>query len=353
VSGGVFYLCVKNGQVTEVRAWQDDVLYSGDSTNFPPTSPAGWSPSMSYGSGSPANMNYGDVSSTYPCVAGVCGPVTPTPTPTPTVTIGFTPTPTVTPTPTQNCTAVIIIDDSVTPTPTSTPTPTPTPTTCLTPVGGAVTFIIDDGYFDCGEVARLTNCDPNDKEQEFYVTVPIPYTGGTVTSGTTFNGTIGGVDYCLTYEEEVEGSSTHILTSVNSVDADCLECTTPDPTPTPEIFSVYERCGGVACVENDITYGEQTNPNDIVNNWTRFSYFARNVFPGTNVETGLQIDGTIITNDPQYWFYTGGTINNSSRYLGVHNLPLSAPALQLLQGYSPDKGGLVGPTFSPSVICRL
>ena len=53
----------------------------------------------------------------------------------------------------------------------------------------------------------------------------------------------------------------------------------------------------MACVENDITYGEQTNPNDIVNNWTRFSYFARNVFPGTNVETGLQPDGTIIRSE--------------------------------------------------------
>ena len=142
------------------------------------------------------------------------------------------------------------------------------------------------------------------------------------------------MEYCLTFEEEVEGSSTHILTSVNSIDADCLECTTPDPTPTPEIFSVYERCGGVACVENDITYGEQTNPNDIVNNWTRFSYFARNVFPGTNVETGLQPDGTIITNDNNYWFYTGGTINNSSRYLGVHNLPMT-------------EGENVGPTSPP------
>ena len=304
-------------------------------------------------------MNYAD--SFYSCVGGVCGPVTPTPTPTPTVTPGLSPsptptntptntitptntptntvTPTLTPTPTStlinDCDAVIIINDDVKDiTPTPTPTPTSTPQACITPVGGAVTFIIDDGYFDCGEVARLTNCDPNDKEQEFYVTAPIPYTGGTVTSGTTFNGTIGGVDYCLTYEEEVEGSSTHILTSVNSIDADCLECTTPDPTPTPEIFSVYERCGGVACVENDITYGEQTNPNDIVNNWTRFSYFAYNVFPGTNVETGLQTDGTIITNDTQYHFYTGGTINNSSTYLGVYNLPMT-------------EGENVGPTSPP------
>jgi hypothetical protein len=183
---------------------------------------------MSYGSGSPANMNYGD--SFYSCVGGVCGPVTPTPTPTPTVTPGLSPnptptntptntitptntptttvTPTLTPTPTStlinDCDAIIIIGDDVkNPTPTPTPTPTGTPQACITPVGGAVTFIIDDGYFDCGEVARLTNCDPNDKEQEFYVTAPIPYTGGTVTSGTTFNGTIGGVDYCLTYEEEV------------------------------------------------------------------------------------------------------------------------------------------------------
>ena len=43
------------------------------------------------------------------------------------------------------------------------------------------------------------------KNKNFMLTAPISYTGGTVTSGTTFNGTIGGIEYCLTFEEEVDG----------------------------------------------------------------------------------------------------------------------------------------------------
>ena len=393
VSGGVFYLCVKNGQVSEVRTWQDDILYSGDSTNFPPTSPGGWMPSMvPQFPGSPANMNYADVSSTYPCVGGVCGPVTPTPTvtptntptptititpsptdppltptntptptititpsptdppltptntPTPTITITpsptdppltptNTPTPTITPTTTTSgCTAIITTGTTTTSTPTPTPTLTPTPQPG-TPVGGEVTFIIDEGYFDCGEVAKLINCNPNEKDQEFYVTLPISYSGGTITSGTTFNGTIDTIERCLTFVEEIEGSSTHILTSVNSVDTDCNDCQTPDPTPTPNIISVFEKCGEIGCVENDITYGEQTNPEDIVNNWTRFSYFASHIFPGTNQESGLQPNGTIISNDPQYYFYTGVT---NTKYLGVYNT-------NMVEGENAGPAGLAAP----------
>ena len=146
------------------------------------------------------------------------------------------------------------------------------------------------------------------------MTAPIPYTGGTVTSGTTFNGTIDGIEYCLTFEEEVDGSSTHILTSVNSIDADCLECTTPDPTPIPEIISVYERCGGIGCFETDISFGEQTDPNAIISNWVRFSSFAGVNYPGTTIKSGLQTNGSIITNDPSKYFYTGTT---NLDYLGV------------------------------------
>jgi len=265
--------------------------------------------------------------------------VTPTPTitDTPTETPTNTPTQTLTPSPTppepsSGCTAVITTGTTTTSTPTPTPTLTPTPQPG-TPVGGEVTFIIDEGYFDCGEVAKLINCNPNEKDQEFYVTLPISYSGGTITSGTTFNGTIDTIERCLTFVEEIEGSSTHILTSVNSVDADCNDCQTPDPTPTPNIISVFEKCGEIGCVENDITFGELTNPEDIVNNWTRFSYFASHIFPGTNQESGLQPNGTIITNDPQYYFYTGVT---NTKYLGVYNT-------NMVEGQNTGPAGLAAP----------
>ena len=128
IASAVFYLCTHDGVVEEVRAWQDDVLYSADTFNFPPYDPNGWKPSMTYDGGIPY-MNYGSFGS---CAGDPCG-TTPTPTPTQTSTPNVTPTPSstsnVTPTPTNTSTS------NVTPTPTSSPGSTPAVTPTQTPTG--------------------------------------------------------------------------------------------------------------------------------------------------------------------------------------------------------------------------
>ncbi len=91
-------------------------------------------------------------------------------------------------------------------------------------------------------------------------------------------------------------------------------CVLTAETPTREIISVYERCRGVGCFETDISFGEQTDPDVIVSNWVRFSNFAGVNYPGAG-QSGLQINGTIITNDPNMYFYTGATNLN---YLGTY-----------------------------------
>ena len=262
---------------------------------------------------------------------GPCDPkVSPSPTPTSTVTptltpstsIGasLTPTPTmsVTPTPSLsnecgNVGADITTGNTINPSPT--PTPTPSQTSCGNEtISGAVTYEIDRGFFDCGDVAKLVNCLTSD---EYFVSAPIIYSGGSLTTGSTFNAAIADEVVCVTYVEDIQGSSTHIISSFNSLSLDCNDCTVPTPTPTPAVYNLFEECGGVPCTETNVNYGEQTNPDDIVSNWTRFSFFAGVNFPGTNQKSGLQSDGTILSASSLSYLYTGST-----KYLGSHNLTM-------------------------------
>ena len=93
--------------------------------------------------------------------------------------------------------------------------------------------------------------------------------------------------------------------------------TPPTPTPTPAVYNLFEECGGVPCTETNVNYGEQTNPDDIVSNWTRFSFFANDMYPGSNQKSGLQPDGTILSASSLSYLYTGST-----KYLGSHNLTM-------------------------------
>jgi len=264
--------------------------------------------------------------------SGPCDPEvsqTPTPTATPTVTPtltttpGGTPTPTLTTTPTPTPTATEIcsgVGASITTGSTVNPSPTPTPTPTATPepkqtISGATTYHIDSGYFDCGDVAYLTNCDTSDV---YYVVSPILYSGGTLATGSTFNATINGQEECLTYVEDVQGSPTHVITEFNSLHTSCSDCSTPSPTPTPVVYNLFEECGGVPCTETNINYGEQTNPDDIISNWTRFSFFAGLFYPGTYTLTGLQSDDSILSGNSNSYCYTG-----SSKYLGSYNITMS------------------------------
>jgi len=165
---------------------------------------------------------------------------TPTTTPTPTPSFGVTPnvtptsslTPTPTPTinPCENVGAVILTGGTISPSPTPSPTPSPSPGSKIT-VTGATNYYINEGFFECGDVAELIGCD---ESNVYYVNSPIIFTGSSVTTGTTLNVTVNGETLCVYYNQNINGSSTHVLNSINSIVADCNSCDIT-PTPTPSI----------------------------------------------------------------------------------------------------------------------
>ena len=252
------------------------------------------------------------------------------PTPTPTATPTTTPTPTVTPTPTDVCggTDIIATIESITPTPTPTPTITPTSSSpivrpCV--FSGDVTFNVIDGQIVCPYSFEFQDC----FNGAIYLTttqVSNP-SGGSLSEFDIFNSTVNGESRCISFIginlNEIGGDIINLNSGPigKSNQGDCIYCEptiTPTPTPTPavEYFSLFERCNGVPCTESGITFGEQTDPNVIISNWVRFSSFAGVNYPGTTIKSGLQRDGTIITNDPSKYFYTGA---NSINYLGVYS----------------------------------
>ena len=157
--------------------------------------------------------------------------ITPTPTPTPTA----TPTPTPTPTPTIDLCLGFSVSISVnTTTLTPTPTPTPTPTICVIvnviPSADTVTYIIDTGNFICTRTKELSECGTFNK---YYVTEPIEFNGSGLTTGTTFLAVISDQIKCVTYTQDIFGSTNSILELiVTAYTGDCTVCVTPTPTPT-------------------------------------------------------------------------------------------------------------------------
>lgn len=116
-----------------------------------------------------------------------------------------------------------------------------------------------------------------------------------------------------------------------------IPCTTPTPTPTPTITTTtttlppvdyFVGCGEVVeCDNGFVEFGPSDDPDDIFDNWYRFAFFApANILdltigpPYPTKPSGLQPDGTIITNNPAFFFYTGVT---NTDYLGEFNLPMT------------------------------
>jgi hypothetical protein len=105
---------------------------------------------------------------------------------------------------------------------------------------------------------------------------------------------------------------------------------TPSHTPTvtpssplPPIDS-FVKCGEIFCESGQVNFGPEDNIDDIFNTWYRFCAFAPNKITlwndGITLITGLQPNGTITTDNPSYYFYTGTT---NTRYQGALNLPMT------------------------------
>jgi hypothetical protein len=101
-------------------------------------------------------------------------------------------------------------------------------------------------------------------------------------------------------------------------------CPTTTTTTTLPPVDYFVGCGEVVDCENGfVEFGPSDDPDDIFNTWNRFAFFAGRTIlfsPIPLQNTGLQPDGSIITNNPSYYFYTGAT---NTYYLGELNIPMT------------------------------
>ena len=146
-------------------------------------------------------------------------------------------------------------------------------------------------------------------------------------------------------------------------------CPTTTTTTLPPV-DYFVGCGEVVeCDNGFVEFGPSDDPDDIFNNWYRFAFFAPlNVLTflvsPTSKPSGLQQDGTIITNNSAFFFYTGAT---NTDYLGVYNIPMTegqniGPSTavsnrfyyntainKFVTAYNAGGGGALWTTFNPTV----
>jgi hypothetical protein len=101
-----------------------------------------------------------------------------------------------------------------------TPTPTPSIQRNLNITSGS-TYVINNGEFVCSNVARLISCNTSDV---FYVNLPLLFNGNPLNVGDVFSAQINNETYCLLLTNELSGSSSHIITTINSIHVDCEDC---------------------------------------------------------------------------------------------------------------------------------
>ena len=115
------------------------------------------------------------------------------------------------------------------------------------------------------------------------------------------------------------------LTPTNTPTQTYTPSQTITPTPTIPLLSIdsFVKCGEIFCQSGQVNFGPEDNIDDIFNTWYRFSSLASNLYYGSGIAgkiSGLQPNGTVITNNPSYYFYTGVT---NTLYLGAFNLPMT------------------------------
>jgi hypothetical protein len=132
--------------------------------------------------------------------------------------------------------ADIVLSAKTSATPTPTPTMTPSPGS-VTNISSQANYVIDSGYFDCGDVAEFVDCV---SDQIYYINKPILLSGSPLNTGTTIYAEINGLLVCADYIQDISGAATDILTNIVDVYSACTACTasfplTPTPTPTSTV----------------------------------------------------------------------------------------------------------------------
>lgn len=165
-------------------------------------------------------------------------------------------------------------------------------------------------------------------------------------------------DATLIYSNDVTditSGKTYIFQEIESCWTSCGTTTTYDTLTTLTVNSEYEDCAACdpavdyfvecgipnTCPPETVNFGPSNDPTTIFNGWNRFAFLATQRIYQTatsalrQLNTGLQPDGTITSNDPTTYFYTGAT---NARYLGVRN-STNLPGNVLMQ-----EGQNVGPS---------
>lgn len=100
---------------------------------------------------------------------------------------------------------------------------------------GTKRFNVFNQQFDGDTVAKLKDCNSSNY---YYVSRGLSYLGSALTTGDTFSAKITsaeGEEYlCLTYQDNINGSSNSVINTIYGTASSCSGCTVPSlPTPTP------------------------------------------------------------------------------------------------------------------------
>jgi len=311
---------------------------------------------------SPTDVILGEIITTgnTTCGDASCA-VTPTPTPTnsitPTVTPSISVSPSVTPsisiTPSVTSTPV-----SPTPTPTNTPTNTPspsdltcedfnfevtqsfisvTPTTTPTPTpsssiprnteGETVVFVIDSGYFECGDILKLQDC--SDSNTYYFVNGPLSFNGSAITINDIFTAELNGEEKCVKYVSDTNGSSTHFINNISQLHSVCcIESPTPTPSITPTV---------TPSITPSVT--PSTSPRaDVVYVYTACS--SNNMIVQT-LETPNVLSGQTFLYNSSCW-----------TYVGFFTIPYHEPVGYIRTDYSGNYFGVPGASYNSCGDCQ-
>jgi uncharacterized protein YegL len=239
-----------------------------------------------------------------------------------------TPTPTLTQTPTKSydiCVDVTSVINVGFESPTSTPTPTQTPTPTLerdNQVISGITFTIDYGYFECNEVAKLTNCNNG---EIYYVNTPLIFNNNEIQTDKIIKCEINGQEVCATYNENINGSSTHFIFNISDVSDDCGSCTitpTATPTNTPTITSSSTPTPTPSLYVGNFVYVYSAcNSTTMVVQPERVTY---------DIGSGALIPGQAFSFNSQCW-----------SYVGVFNNPYIPPSGFIVTNYDYNYFGVI------------
>jgi len=232
------------------------------------------------------------------------------------------PTPSVTPTdPTCDSLDFEVTLTPQVPTPSVTPTLTPTPTPQTNVTGQTVVFVIDSGYFECGDIIKLIDCID---ETEYYVNGPIFFNGVKLVSNDIFTAELNGEEKCVRFVSETNGSSTHFIQNITEKHVECCVESSPTPTNTPSITQTPTNTTTPSVTETSNTSPTPTNTPSITQTPT-------NTTTPSVTETSNTSPTPTITNTPSITVTPSNTSTPSvTQTPTVTMTPSTTPPIEIL-----------------------